>query len=71
MSAVRRKSTKILTPRGTAGAMKARPAKKPAAAKIPAHEYVRVGAYFIWQSKGCPAGKDLENWLEAEAQFRL
>jgi hypothetical protein len=28
-------------------------------------------AYRIWQHKGCPDGKDLENWLEAEAAVSL
>jgi hypothetical protein len=26
-------------------------------------------AYFIWKEQGCPEGKDLENWFEAEAEF--
>jgi hypothetical protein len=26
-------------------------------------------AYFIWKQKGCPEGKALENWLEAEAEL--
>ena len=26
-------------------------------------------AYFIWEQKGCPEGKELENWLEAEAEL--
>jgi hypothetical protein len=26
-------------------------------------------AYLIWEQKGCPEGKALENWLQAEAEL--
>jgi hypothetical protein len=26
-------------------------------------------AYFIWKKKGCPEGKALDNWLQAEAEL--
>jgi Protein of unknown function (DUF2934) len=26
-------------------------------------------AYFIWLNTGCPDGKDLEHWLQAEADL--
>ena len=26
-------------------------------------------AYFIWKQKGCPDGKALDNWLQAEAKL--
>jgi hypothetical protein len=26
-------------------------------------------AYFIWQRAGCPEGKALEHWLQAEAEI--
>jgi hypothetical protein len=26
-------------------------------------------AYFIWKQKGCPEGKALDNWLQAEAEL--
>jgi hypothetical protein len=26
-------------------------------------------AYFIWKQNGCPDGKALDNWLEAEAEL--
>jgi Protein of unknown function (DUF2934) len=26
-------------------------------------------AYFIWEQKGCPGGKSLDNWLQAEAEL--
>jgi hypothetical protein len=26
-------------------------------------------AYFIWKENGCPDGKAMENWLQAEAEL--
>ena len=31
---------------------------------------IRELAYHIWERKGRPAGKDWENWLQAEKQIR-
>jgi len=31
---------------------------------------IREMAYHIWERKGKPAGKDWENWLQAEKQIR-
>ncbi|MFO1068215.1 MAG: DUF2934 domain-containing protein [Geminicoccaceae bacterium] len=28
---------------------------------------IRERAYQLWEAKGCPAGQDLDLWLEAEA----
>ena len=36
----------------------------------PSHEDIANRARALWQAKGCPAGKDEENWLEAEKQLR-
>ena len=36
----------------------------------PTHQEVAARARAIWQSKGCPAGRDVENWREAEEQLR-
>jgi hypothetical protein len=36
----------------------------------PTHEQIAARAKAIWQSKGCPSGKDEENWREAEEQLR-
>jgi len=33
-------------------------------------QMVREMAYHIWERKGKPAGKDWENWLQAEKQVR-
>jgi Protein of unknown function (DUF2934) len=27
-------------------------------------------AQFIWRADGCPAGRDMDNWLEAEALLK-
>lgn len=35
-----------------------------------AQEQIARRAYEIWLAEGCPAGRDLENWLEAERQLR-
>lgn len=31
---------------------------------------IREMAYHIWEKKGKPAGKDWENWFQAEKQIR-
>jgi Protein of unknown function (DUF2934) len=30
---------------------------------------IAEGAYLIWEQKGCPEGRALENWLQAEAEL--
>lgn len=33
------------------------------------HEHkVRERAYAIWESEGCPEGREVEHWLRAEAE---
>ena len=32
-------------------------------------EYVRLRAYQVWVRRGCIHGRDVEDWLEAEAQI--
>jgi len=71
MSAVRRKTTTTARSRKTTGARKARTTRSPAAPKKSTHEQIAEQAYYIWQSKGCPWGQSLENWLEAERQLKL
>lgn len=68
MSAVRRKNTQIGSTRKTMGAAKPSAARKPFS---PNPTDIAMRAYYIWQSKGCPTGQELENWLEAEAQLKL
>ena len=46
--------------RGTGGTTKS----------APTHDQIADRARAIWQSKGWPAGRDEENWREAEAQLR-
>jgi hypothetical protein len=37
----------------------------------PSDREIREGAYFVYLTRGCTAGRDLENWLEAERLLRL
>lgn len=39
------------------------------AAPAPTHEQIADKAYQIWIEQGCPAGRDLENWLDAERRL--
>ncbi len=32
---------------------------------------VAARAYEIWKTSGCPVGRDLEHWLQAEAEIRV
>jgi hypothetical protein len=34
------------------------------------HQQIEERARAIWKQKGCPAGQDEKNWLEAEAQLK-
>ncbi len=33
-------------------------------------EIVRARAYALWESEGCPAGRDAEHWLRSEEAAR-
>ena len=33
------------------------------------HEQISERAKAIWQKHGCPTGKDMDNWLEAEKEW--
>lgn len=35
----------------------------------PSHEEIATRAYSIWQQDGCPRGRDLDIWLNAERQL--
>ena len=37
---------------------------------VPTHQEIAARARAIWQARGHQAGKDLDYWLEAEAQLR-
>lgn len=43
---------------------------KPSKVSAISHEQIAARAKAIWQAKGCNSGKDLQNWLEAEAQLK-
>lgn len=36
----------------------------------PTQEQIAALAHAIWMDRGCPEGRDLDNWLEAERQLR-
>ena len=36
----------------------------------PTHEDISAAAYSLWQHRGCPEGRDVEQWLAAEALLR-
>jgi len=33
-------------------------------------EQIALRAYEIWQEQGCPAGRDEENWYQAERELK-
>lgn len=37
----------------------------------PTTDEIALRAHQIWMEQGCPAGHDVDNWLEAESQLRL
>src|SRR6185369_3126040 len=36
----------------------------------PTREQIEALAQAIWKDRGCPEGRDIDNWLEAERQLR-
>jgi len=38
--------------------------------EVKLQQQIREMAYHIWERKGKPAGRDWENWLQAEKQIR-
>jgi hypothetical protein len=64
----------VAAPRAAAAAAPppAHPAAGPATVTTTlSHEKVAKLAYEIWVKKGRIAGRDFENWREAEAQLRM
>jgi hypothetical protein len=45
------------------------PQKKPAKT-IPLEEQIRQRAHELYLQRGCEDGKDVEDWLQAEAEIR-
>lgn len=43
----------------------------PAPAARPTHDQIAKRAYEIWVAKGRPAGRDLENWKQAERELGM
>lgn len=46
------------------------PAATPAGPHEPPEDEIQKAAYYLWQQKGCPAGCDLDTWLEARELLR-
>jgi len=44
--------------------------KKAVAAVDPTYDEIAARAYVVWERKGRPEGRDMENWREAEAELR-
>jgi hypothetical protein len=44
----------------------AKPADKAAGKKPDVGQMIRDRAYYIWEAKGRPQGREMEIWLEAE-----
>jgi hypothetical protein len=36
----------------------------------PSYEQISERARQIWERNGCPSGRDLENWLQAETELK-
>jgi hypothetical protein len=47
---------------------KTRPTATPAAPKPPPEQVASL-AYAKWTQEGCPVGRDVEHWLQAEAEL--
>lgn len=45
------------------------PPSQPKVDAPPRHVEIATRAYFIYLNAGCPAGREMEHWLEAEAQL--
>jgi len=43
--------------------------KPPPSYKAPTDEEVAICAYYIWESEGCPPGREFANWFEARAHL--
>lgn len=35
----------------------------------PTHEEIAECAYLIWEKEGCPEGRDMDHWCQAELQL--
>jgi Protein of unknown function (DUF2934) len=37
----------------------------------PTYDEIAARAFAVWEARGKPMGRDMENWREAEAQLKL
>jgi len=44
-------------------------ATRPADSATPTHQDIALRAYVLFEQAGCPGGRDVEFWLEAERQL--
>lgn len=51
-------------------ALPADPGSKRHEAAVISHADIAARAYFIYVNAGCPAGMEVQHWLEAEAQLK-
>jgi hypothetical protein len=53
--------------------MKSKPISRPSVTKSashpPSHEQIEALAHALWVDRGCPMGRDIEIWLDAERQL--
>jgi hypothetical protein len=68
MTAEKGSSVETLRPSGSQAPSQTLVADKPA--RVLTHQQIAERAKVIWRKKGCPAGQDEQNWLEAEAQLK-
>ena len=64
-----KKPTKRVTKKTAATKPKPRAPRKPRTVE-PTPEQIAEAAYFIWQERGRPIGRDQEHWQEAEMRLR-
>lgn len=73
---VRKKVEEVIKPADPAGETTRRKAKAAASAPDGFHwtlasitDAIRESAYYLWESEGCPEGRDFEIWIRAEREF--
>jgi hypothetical protein len=62
-------ATSRRTQAAASGADKRPATAPPTGARALPRERIAERAYQIWQASGCPAGRDQENWLQAEREL--
>jgi hypothetical protein len=59
--------------RATFAEMKSKPISRPpftaTPSRPPTHEQIHALAHALWVDRGCPVGRDIDIWLDAERQL--